>query len=153
VADDEHVPLTFPDAPRVELDRRLADLVEAANDVLATQGRLRALLRANQAVVSQLELPSVLRRIVAAATELAGVTYGGLGVLSADGELEDFVQVGMTDEDLEAIGSALVDEPRPIRLGRLTDDPRFGGLPPGHPIIRSFLGVPIRARDRIYGNL
>jgi signal transduction histidine kinase len=159
---DEQVMLTFPDAPRGELDRRLADLVAAAHDVLATQGRLRALLRANQAVVAQLELPSVLRRIVAAATELAGVKYGGLGVLSPDGELEDFLQVGMTEEDLLAIGgpphgvgllAALVDEAHPIRLGRVTDDPRFGGLPPGHPAIRSFLGVPIRARGRIYGNL
>jgi signal transduction histidine kinase len=159
---DEQAMLTFPDAPRVELDRRLADLVTAANDVLATQGRLRALLRANQAVVAQLELPSVLRRIVAAATELAGVTFGGLAVLSPDGELEDFVQVGMTEEDLRAIGgpphgvgllAAIIDEAHPIRLARLTDDARFGGFPPGHPTIRSFLGVPIRARGRIYGNL
>src|ERR1700712_138226 len=96
--------LPFPDLPRVELDRRLADLVAAANDVLATQGRLRALLRANQAVVAQLELPSVLRRIVSAGVELAGGRYGGLGILSADGELEDFIQVGMTDDDLKAIG-------------------------------------------------
>lgn len=159
---EEQPLLTFPDAPRVELDRRLADLVAAANDVLATQGRLRALLRANQAVVSQLELPSVLRRIVGAALELAGGRYGGLGVLSADGELEDFIQVGMTEEDLAAIGGpqhsvgllgAVMNEPHPVRLGRVTDDPRFGGLPSGHPVIMSFLGVPIRARGRIYGNL
>jgi signal transduction histidine kinase len=159
---DDHALLTFPDAPRVELDRRLADLVAAANDVLATQGRLRALLRANQAVVAQLELPSVLQRIVSAALELAGGRYGGLGVLSAEGEMEDFIQVGMTEADLKAIGGpphgvgllgALVDDPKPIRLGRVTDDPRFGGLPPGHPPIRSFLGVPIRARGRVYGNL
>jgi len=158
----ERVVLTFPDAPRVELDRRLTDLVEAANDVLATQSRLRALLKANQAVVAQLELPSVLRRIVAAATELAGASYGGLAVLGADGELEDFVQVGMSDEELAAIGgpqrgvgvlAALIEDPNPIRLARLSDHPRFGGLPDGHPTIISFLGVPIRSRDRVYGNL
>jgi signal transduction histidine kinase len=159
---DERALLTFPDAPRVELDRRLADLVEAANDVLATQSRLRALLKANQAVVSQLELPAVLQRIVAAARELAGASYAGLAVLGRDGELEDFIQVGMSDEDLEAIGGpphavgvlgAVVEDRHPIRLARLTDHPRFGGLPGGHPMITSFLGVPIRARDRTYGNL
>jgi signal transduction histidine kinase len=136
--------------------------VAAANDVLATQGRLRALLKANQAIVSQLELPSVLRRIVAAAAELANARYGGLAVLTADGELEDFVQVGMTEDDLQAIGrpphgvgvlAAVVEDPRPIRLERLSDHPRFGGLPQGHPPIISFLGVPIRARGRVYGNL
>lgn len=159
---DDYVALTFPDAPRVELDRRLADLVQAANGVLATQGRLRALLRANQAVVSQLELPSVLLRIVFAAAELAGAKYGGLVVLGPDGEVEDFLQVGVTDAEIEQIGSephlvgvlaVLLEDRRPTRLARLTDHPDFGGLPPGHPAITSFLSVPIRARGRMYGNL
>lgn len=157
---DDPVPLTFPDAPRVELDRRLADLVAAANDVLATQGRLRALLRANQVVVSELDLPAVLPRIVEAAVELARAKYGALGVLSPEGELEDLVQIGMTDEDVQAIGrnphgvgvlAAVLEGP--VRLGRLTDDPRFGGFPPAHPPMRSFLGVPIRVRGTVYGNL
>ena len=159
---DDHAPLTFPDAPRVELDRRLADLVSAANDVLATQGRLRALLRANHAIVSQLDLAAVLPRIVEAAVELAGARYGALGVVSPTGELEDLVQIGLTEENIRTIGrpphgvgvlAAVVEEAEPIRLGRLTDDPRFRGFPPGHPPMTSFLGVPIRVRGRLYGNL
>lgn len=75
-------PLTFPDEPRAELDRAIGDLVDRAQDVLATQGRLRALLRANLAVVENLELPVVLERIVEAAVELVGSQYGALGVIA-----------------------------------------------------------------------
>ncbi len=65
-------PLTFPDAPRAELDQALATLVEQAGRVLETQGRLRALVRANRAVVSHLELATVLRTIIESAVELVG---------------------------------------------------------------------------------
>ncbi|MGH1548793.1 hypothetical protein ACRAWB_06300 [Leifsonia poae] len=74
--------LTFPDAPRAELDKALAQLVEQASRVMQTQGRLRALVRANRAVVSHLELPTVLRTIVESAVDLVGARYGALGVIA-----------------------------------------------------------------------
>lgn len=159
---DEDDPLTFPDAPRAELDRVLAELVERARGVLATQGRLRALLRANQAVVQQLDLPVVLQRIVDVAVELVGAQYGALGVIAPYGGLEQFIYVGMTPHDVEVIGhlpeghgllGAVIDDPRPIRLRHITDDPRSSGFPAGHPPMESFLGVPVRVRDRVFGNL
>jgi signal transduction histidine kinase len=154
--------LRFPDAPRAELDRALAQLVDVAQNVLSTQGRLRALLRANQAVMQQLELPVVLQRIVDVAVELVDAQYGALGVIARQGGLEQFIYVGMTPHDEEVIGhlpeghgllGALIDDPRPIRLRHMTDDPRSTGFPPGHPPMESFLGVPVLVGDRVYGNL
>ncbi|MFF1635303.1 GAF domain-containing protein [Leifsonia sp. NPDC058248] len=160
MAEDDAI--TFPDAPRGELDRALQELVERANDVMKTQGRLRALVRANQAVVSHLDLPTVLRAIVDAAVELVEARYGALGVVAEQGGLEQFIHVGMTPRQVEDIGhlpeghgllGALIDDPRPIRLDRIADDPRSAGFPAGHPAMNSFLGVPIRVRDSVYGNL
>jgi two-component system, NarL family, sensor histidine kinase DevS len=155
-------PLTFPDGPRLELDQLLAQLVERAREVLGTQGRLRGLLRANQAVIGDLTLPVVLRRIAEAARELVGARYAALGVISPDGGLAEFVHVGMSAGTVERIGhlpqgkgllGALIDDPHPIRLDRIADDPRSAGFPPGHPPMSSFLGVPIRIRDAVFGNL
>ncbi|MGO4691802.1 sensor histidine kinase [Glaciibacter sp. 2TAF33] len=154
--------LTFPDAPRVELDRLLGELVEQAREVMTTQGRLRALLRANQAVSLQLDLPVVLRRIVEVAVELVGARYGALGVISPHGGLEQFIHVGMPPRAVDDIGhlpegrgllGALIDDPRPIRVDHIANDPRSVGFPAGHPPMDSFLGVPVRVRDTVYGNL
>ena len=155
-------PITFPDAPRAELDNALAQLVEQANRVLQTQGRLRTLVRANRAVVSHLELPVVLRTIVEAAVELVGAHYGALGVIAEAGGLEQFIHVGMPQAAVERIGhlpeghgllGALIDDPRPIRIESIADDPRSAGFPAGHPPMTAFLGVPITVRETVYGNL
>ncbi|GAA1448896.1 GAF domain-containing sensor histidine kinase [Leifsonia poae] len=154
--------ITFPDAPRGELDRALQDLVERAREVMKTQGRLRALVRANQAVVSHLDLPTVLRTIIDAAVELVGARYGALGVIAQQGGLEQFIHVGMSPREVDQIGhlpeghgllGALIDDPRPIRLDDIAADSRSAGFPVGHPAMDSFLGVPIRVRDSVYGNL
>lgn len=129
---------------------------------MATQGRLRALLHATQAVVEPIELPEVLERIVRAAVELVDAEYGALGVVAPEGGLEEFIHVGMAPEDAAAIGhlpeghgvlGALIDDPRPIRLRHISDDPRSVGFPERHPPMDAFLGVPIRVRDEVFGNL
>ena len=155
-------PITFPDAPRAELDNALAQLLEQAHRVLQTQGRLRTLVAANRAVVSHLDLPTVLRTIAEAAVDLVGARYGALGVIAEGGGLEQFVHVGMAPDDVERIGhlpeghgllGALIDDPRPIRIESISSDPRSAGFPPGHPAMTAFLGVPITVRDIVYGNL
>jgi transcriptional regulator with GAF, ATPase, and Fis domain len=154
--------LTFPDGPRLELDALLGQLVDRAQEVMATQGRLRGLLHANQMIISGLGLPAVLRRIVEAARELVGARYAALGVIAADGHLAEFVHVGIPDEAVARIGhlpqgkgllGALIDDPHPIRLSTLDTDPRSSGFSAGHPPMGSFLGVPIRVRDEVFGNL
>ena len=152
---------SLPDEPGSQLDRALHELLERAGDVLHSQDRLRALVRATQAVVEPLDLPVVLQRIVEAAVELVDAEYGALGVI-AEGGLEAFIHVGMPPEQVAAIGhlpegrgllGALIDDPRPIRLRRIADDPRSVGFPSGHPPMEGFQGVPVRVRDEVYGNL
>jgi signal transduction histidine kinase len=155
-------PLSFPDGPRSELDRALRELVERASEVMHTQGRLRSLLEATRAVVEPIELPVVLKRIAEAAVALVDAQYGALGVLSPDGGLEQFIHVGMPEEVAREIGhlpegrgvlGALIEDPRPIRLRHIDDDPRSVGFPAAHPPMETFLGVPIRVRDEVFGNL
>lgn len=155
-------PLTFPDVPRGRLDEAITELVERAREVLDTQGRLRALLRANHAMVEQLDLPTVLQRIVDAAVELVGATYGAIGVIAPSGGLEQFIHVGMSADAAANIAhlpegrgilGALIDDPQPIRLHHLGMDPRASGFPENHPPMDSFLGVPIRVGDTVFGNL
>jgi signal transduction histidine kinase len=154
--------LTFPDVPRLELDQLLGQLVERADDVLAAQGRLRGLLRANTAVAAELSLPVVLRRIVGVARELLGARYAALGVIGRDGQLEQFVHAGMDTGVVARIGELprgrgilglLTREPVPIRLADLAAHPASAGFPAGHPPMGAFLGVPIRAGEEIFGNL
>jgi GAF domain-containing protein len=154
--------LTFPDVPRLRLEELLYQLTERAQDVLAAQGRLRALIRANAAVAGELSLPLVLRRTAEAAVDLADARYGALGVLGTDGLLEQFVHVGMDPATAARIGSlpqglgvlgVVSTDPSPVRVPEVGAHPAAVGFPPGHPPMHSFLGVPIRIRDRVFGNL
>lgn len=154
--------LAFADGPRLELDQLLTQLVSRAEDVMAAQGRLRGLLAANRMIIGELALPVVLRRIVEAACRLVNARYGALGVLAPDSGLQEFIYVGIDDETAARIGplpsgkgllGALIDDPRPIRLRTMSDDLRSVGFPPEHPPMSSFLGVPVRVRDEVFGNL
>jgi signal transduction histidine kinase len=125
--------------------------------------RLRALVAAVLAVGSDISLPALLRHIVEAAVTLVDARYGALGVLDDAGEtLSEFVNVGMTPEQIAAIGhlpeghgilGLLTLEHRPIRLAELGAHPDSYGFPEHHPPMGSFLGVPIRVRGRVFGNL
>src|SRR5579884_889802 len=128
-----------------------------------SEGRLRALLAAGLAVTSELSLEALLHRLVETAAELTEARYAALGVIDASGlQLEQFITHGI-DADLRAqIGSlprgrgilgVLIREAKPLRLHDLAEDPRSVGFPPGHPPMRSFLGVPILLRGVAYGNL
>jgi signal transduction histidine kinase len=154
--------LGFPDVPRLGLDELLLQLVDRAGDVLAAQGRLRGLLRANALVAGDLSLPVVLRQIVSSARDLLGARYAALGVLGRDGELEQFVHDGMVDDLVAAIGDLprgrgvlglLTSEPVPIRLADLSAHPAAAGFPAGHPPMGSFVGVPVRIGEEVFGNL
>ena len=128
----------------------------------SAEERLRGLLAANRSVVSELALPGVLRRIVEAARAIAGARYAALGVIGPDGMLEQFIHTGMDAGTVERIGQlptgrgvlgALIEQPAPIRLHAISDDPRSVGFPPGHPPMVGFLGVPLRSRGEVFGNL
>ena len=129
---------------------------------LDTEGRLRKLLEANRIVVGELELEQLLRRVAEAAITLVDARFGALGVVAPDGSLEEFIQVGIGGEQAAMIGhllqgrglvGAVIDERQAIRLDHLADDPRSAGFPALHPQMDGFLGVPIRVRDEVFGNL
>jgi signal transduction histidine kinase len=150
------------DAPRAELDAALEGLIETAHRVADTQGRLRGLLRANRAVVEQAELPVVLRTIIQVATDMIGARYGALGVMSPEGGLEEFIQIGIDDEVVARIGhlpsghgllGAVLAEGRPVRTSSVADDARAEGFPSAHPAMNGFLGVPIQIRGQLFGSL
>jgi GAF domain-containing protein len=153
--------LWFPDVPRMELDEVIEQLTSRAQDVLTAQGRLRHLLRANAGVVGDLSLPVVLRHIVTSARDLVQARYAALGVVR-DGVLEEFIHTGMSEEQVAGIGhlprgdgilGLLIHDPHPVRLENLADHPSSVGFPDGHPPMTNFLGVPIRVRDQMFGNL
>ena len=159
---DDSGRLVFPDAPRLELDELLTQIIVRAEEVLATQGRLRGLLAANRTITADLTLPTVLRRVVEAGCQLVRARYGALGVLAPSGGLAEFVHVGLDEQTVARIGhlpegkgllGALIDDPRTIRLRSIDDDPRSVGFPPHHPPMTSFLGVPVLVRGKVFGNL
>jgi len=87
--------LRFPDVPRLALDQLLLQLRDRADDVLATQGRLRGLLRANAVLASDLSLPSLLERLVEEACGLLQAQYAVIVVMGANDRMDELVQVGM----------------------------------------------------------
>lgn len=159
-ADDD---LSFSDGPRLELDEALTALLAQAEKVRHTQGRLRALLAASQSVVESIDLSALLRRIVEAAVALVDAEYGALGVIAPERDLlEEFIFVGLDEAKAARIGhlpeghgllGALISDPHPIRLPDMASDPRAAGFPPHHPAMTSFLGVPVRVRNEVFGNL
>jgi signal transduction histidine kinase len=124
---------------------------------------LRQLLDAVMTVGSDLDLPSVLRHIVESAVALVDANYGALGVLDETGtSLAQFITVGLDEETRRRIGplpkghgilGLLIREPHAIRLPDLAEHPDSYGFPPNHPPMKSFLGVPVRVRDQVFGNL
>lgn len=124
--------------------------------------RIARLLQAMLAVGAGLDLDEVLQTIVESACSLVDARYGALGVIGEDDELVRFVHTGVDEDTVARIGhlprghgilGLLIQEPRPLRLEDLTNHPASYGFPAGHPPMRSFLGVPVRVGDRVFGNL
>src|SRR3954453_22471059 len=145
---------------------RLTELVEEVQERLASvargQARVQHLLDAFLSVSTGLDLPSTLRRIVEAATDLVDARYGALGVLRRGGGLAAFIHVGIDDDLAAMMGSLpegkgvlgqLISEPYPLRIPDLGQHPASVGFPPHHPPMKSFLGVPVLVRGEVFGNL
>jgi signal transduction histidine kinase len=148
--------------PQLRLDELLAEVQVRLQALVETRDRMHGLLEAVVAIGSGLELGAMLRRIVEAAVELADAEYGALGVIGADQELTEFIPVGLTPSEIRGIHhwpegrgllGLLIKEPRPLRLSDIGRHAESSGFPDGHPAMRSFLGVPVRVRDRVFGNL
>ncbi|MFZ1058600.1 MAG: ATP-binding protein [Candidatus Rokuibacteriota bacterium] len=125
-------------------------------------GQLRTLVKAGMILSARLSLTVVLQRIANMACKVVNARYGALGVLDGKGGLSQFITAGIDENTKRAIGplpvgkgilGVLVHEAKPLRLKDLTTDPRARGFPPNHPPMKSFLGVPIVSKGKVFGNL
>jgi signal transduction histidine kinase len=148
--------------PSLRLDELLAELQVRLDAVLATRDRVNALFEAVVAVGANLDLEVALRDIVEAAVKLVDAKYGAMGVIGEGGRLAEFIPIGVPDEEISRIHhwpegrgllGALITDPKPLRIADLGAHALSSGFPAGHPPMTSFLGVPIRIRDEVYGNL
>ncbi|WP_030758262.1 MULTISPECIES: GAF domain-containing sensor histidine kinase [unclassified Streptomyces] len=148
--------------PRLRLDELLDELQVRIDEVRGTRDRLNGLLEAVMSVGRGLDLPQVLRGIVEAAVVLVDAEYGALGVIGNDKKLAEFLPVGISDDLRAQIGDLpsghgilgeLIRHPEPLRLSELSEHPASYGFPDHHPPMHSFLGVPIRVREDVFGNL
>ena len=148
------------------LGRAMADRVDpipTEPTEYVQRDRVQRLLEAIVAVGSGLDLASTLERIIHAARDLVDARYAALGVLDETRtSLAQFITVGLDAKHIETIGDLphghgilglLIVEPKPLRLTTLGEHPDSYGFPPGHPVMKSFLGVPIVVRDEVFGNL
>ncbi|MGW7406036.1 PP2C family protein-serine/threonine phosphatase [Streptomyces sp. NPDC054833] len=124
--------------------------------------QLRHLLDGVVAVSVNVDTRTVLQRIVEAATDLLAAHYGALGVLSENGKVIDLITVGIDDPQLcAALGlpqghgllHTMLDDRAPLRVADVDGHPRSAGFPPGHPVMRTLLGVPLMVRGTLYGDL
>jgi signal transduction histidine kinase len=149
--------------PQLRMDELLDELISRVTQIRATRDRVQQLLQGVLAVSGGLELDQVLTTIITTATELVDARYGALGVIDSGGDrLERFVTVGLTQPQIDAIGpyptgmgllGELIRHPVPLRLEDIAAHESSFGFPENHPPMRTFLGVPIRVRDKVYGNL
>ena len=145
----------------------LADLlrhvVNRVQDLVAAEERVRALLDAVTVIGGDLDLHATLQRVIAAAARLVGARYVAFGVLDSTGEAaSDFITWGIDDDQRAAIGALpkghgilglLISDPRPLRLHDLKEHEQSYGFPANHPPMDTFLGVPVRGRAGMFGNL
>jgi signal transduction histidine kinase len=135
----------------------------AVSTIADREKRLRRLVEANVAVGSEASLDDVLQKTVEVAARLVAARFAALGVLDRTGShLDRLITTGMDDSTRARIGDlpsdhgvlrVLLREARPVRVADVTKEPHFFGFPPGHPPMRSFLGVPIFVRGVVYGDL
>ncbi|WP_413760588.1 GAF domain-containing protein [Streptomyces sp. MMBL 11-3] len=149
--------------PQLRLDELLEELQARLDAARGTRDRVHSLLEAVLSVGRELHLEQALHSIVEAAAVLVDARYAALGVIGPDGKrLSAFHTIGVGEEQIAEIGpypeghgilGELIRHPEPLRLARLCEHPSSYGFPPHHPPMETFLGVPIRVREQVFGHL
>jgi signal transduction histidine kinase len=147
---------------QLRLRELLVEVQDRVEQIVEGRDKLDGLVEAMLVVTSGLDLELTLQTIVESATKLVDARYGALGIRGEGREIVEFVLEGMGEADLAVIGRVpqgigvlglLLDDPKPIRLDEISKHPASVGFPPNHPPMHTFLGVPVRIREEIYGNL
>jgi signal transduction histidine kinase len=140
----------------------LSEVKERVELIIDARDRMDGLVEAMLAVTSGLDLDETLRTIVHTATSLVDARYGALAVRGHDQQVTQFIDEGMDDETRELIGrlpaghgvlGVVFNQPKPLRLDELSNHPASVGFPAHHPPMHTFLGVPVRIRDEVFGSL
>ncbi|WP_225813812.1 GAF domain-containing protein, partial [Streptomyces spinosus] len=149
--------------PELKLDELLEELQSRIDTARGTRDRVHSLLEAVLSVGRELDLEQALHSIVETAAALVDAEYAALGVIGPDGTtLSAFHTIGVTEAQIAAIGpfpqghgilGEVIRNPEPLRLDKISEHPASYGFPAHHPPMNSFLGVPIRVRDQVFGNL
>ena len=151
-----------PGRHRLQLDALLQEMMNRAQDAVSAEHQLHRLLDAVISVPGETTLAVTLQRITQLAAEISGAKYAALGVIGADQKITEFVTVGLDDHTRRTIGDPpsgegvlglLITCPESLRLPELGRHPASVGFPAHHPPMGSFLGVPIRVRDVVFGHL
>ncbi|GBD10647.1 Hypoxia sensor histidine kinase response regulator DosT [bacterium HR23] len=148
------------------MERRILEqksqLEELHRQAQQRSAQLAALPQAGIHMTSELSIEAVLQKVVDLAREVAGARYGALAVRDDEGNIEHFITSGLSEEERRRIGSPPtgrgilgipLETGKPLRLRDLTQHPRSAGFPPHHPVMHSFLGVPIVYKGRALGQL
>ncbi len=126
------------------------------------QDRKDVLLEAGLTLASELSLPIVLQRIVDLAAQVTDARYGALGVIGEGGDLVEFITTGLSAKQRRAIGplprgrgilGLLIQQPKPLRITIIAEHAMSVGFPANHPQMRSFLGAPVQAMGKVFGNI
>ncbi|MBM7241746.1 GAF domain-containing protein [Rhodococcus fascians] len=148
--------------PQFRLGELLAEVQDRIGRIADARIQADGLLDAMLVITSGLDLEVTLRSIVESAVKLVDAQYGALGVRGEGHGLSAFINYGMEEDTRIAIGplptgrgvlGLLIDQPKVLRLDDLSSHSESVGFPPNHPPMKTFLGVPIRVRDEIFGNL
>ncbi|MGW0566020.1 GAF domain-containing protein [Streptomyces tauricus] len=149
--------------PQLKLDELLEELQARLDAARGTRDRVHSLLEAVLSVGRELDLEQALYSIVEAAAVLVDAEYAALGVIGPDGKrLSAFHTIGISEQQIAEIGhypeghgilGELIHHPEPLRLVKLSEHPASYGFPAHHPPMNTFVGVPIRVREQVFGNL
>lgn len=144
-----------------EFNRMALSLGSIRQKMVEQNRRLNTLYEAARVISSTISLPDLLSGLVSHARTLVNARYGAIGLRDSDGQLKKFITSGLAAKEVEAIGSLpvgkgiiglMLKEKRPIRIENIGEDPRSAGFPSHHPVMKSFLGVPIIVGERVVGS-
>jgi hypothetical protein len=162
-ADEPVLPRPAEAGPGFQLSAELDRIADQLRALARVQDGLHQLYET--VLGRDVDLNVLLRQIVVTAMDLVDARYGALGVLDKDGErMVRFIPVGLSDREKADLAGVelpqgrgvlgyLVTHPEPLRVDDIRGHPASVGFPPGHPPMRTLLGVAISSRGRTYGRL
>lgn len=138
------------------------DVDRLLSEIEVQRQQLAALDEAVRGIAAVKSVDTVLQLIVDRVRDLVGAEYAAVGIDGPFGNIEQFITSGISDEVRARIGplprghgllGLIIREEHSFLVDDIALDPRRYGFPEHHPEMHSFLGVPVRSRGEVIGNL